>query len=257
MADLGATVIKVEPPTGDILRGLVLGPGVGPDPWFELDNRGKQGVVVDLNQAEGIDVVHRLAGNADVFMTNLTRDRQQRFRLTAADLHQVAPSLVHTSLTGYGTEGPEADRLAYDMTSFFARGGIQSLVTEPGGPPAAFRPGQGDHTSSLSLLAAVLAALRLRDQTGEGQVVEVALLHVAAWTISSDLSATLVTNANPELYPRDRWPSPLTCRFQCGDGRWVCPLHARPQGLLRCLRLGNGTPGMDRRSPLRHRCRPS
>ena len=107
------------------------------------------------------------------------------------------------------------------MTAFFARGGIQSLVTEPGGPPAAFRPGQGDHTSSLSILSAVLAALRLRDQTGEGQTVAVALMHVAAWTISSDLSATLVTGANPELHHRASWPSPLTCRFRCSDDRWV------------------------------------
>ena len=221
MADLGADVIKVEPHSGDILRGLVLGPEHEPDPWFELDNRGKRGIAVELDHPDGVAVVHRLASTADVFITNLTRDRQQRFRLTAAALHEVAPSLIHTSLTGYGTEGPEADRLAYDMTAFFARGGIQSLVTEPGGPPAAFRPGQGDHTSSLSILSAVLAALRLRDQTGEGQTVEVALMHVAAWTISNDLAATVVTGANPELYHRDRWPSPLTCRFRCADDRWV------------------------------------
>ncbi|MGF1598218.1 MAG: CaiB/BaiF CoA transferase family protein [Acidimicrobiales bacterium] len=221
MADLGASVVKVEPLGGDILRGLVLGPDASPDPWFELDNRGKRGIAVDLSDPDGIGVVHHLATSADVFVTNLTRERQERFQLTADRLHAVAPTLIHTSLTGYGTTGPEAHRLAYDMTAFFARGGIQSLVTEPGGPPAAFRPGQGDHTSSLSILSAVLAALRLRDQTGEGQTVEVALMHVAAWTISSDLTATLATGANPELYERRRWPSPLTCRFRCGDGRWV------------------------------------
>jgi len=221
MADLGAAVVKVEPRSGDILRGLVLGPDVEPDPWFELDNRGKQGLAVELGDAEGVEVVHRLATEADIFVTNLTRERQERFSLSAEVLHTVAPTLIHTSLTGYGTSGPEADRLAYDMTAFFARGGIQSLVTEPGGPPAAFRPGQGDHTASLSILAAVLAALRLRDQTGEGQTVEVALMHVAAWTISSDLSATLVTGANPELHERATWPSPMTCRFRCADDRWV------------------------------------
>lgn len=221
MADLGASVIKVEPIGGDILRGLVLGPGVAPDPWFELDNRGKRGLAVDLTSDDGVAVVHELATEADVFITNLTRDRQERFDLTEERIHAVAPTIIHTSLTGYGTTGPDVDRLAYDMTAFFARGGIQSLVTEPGGPPAAFRPGQGDHTSSLSILAAVLAALRLRDQTGEGQTVEVALMHVAAWTISSDLSATLVTGANPELYQRDRWPSPMTCRFRCSDDRWI------------------------------------
>jgi len=221
MADMGANVIKVEPLSGDILRGMVLGPGVGPDPWFELDNRGKDGLAIDLNRPEGIQVVHQLASSADVFITNLTRERQERFEMTAEHLHQVCPAIVHTSLTGYGTEGPEADRLAYDMTAFFARGGIQALVAEPGGPPAAFRPGQGDHTSSLSILSAVLAALRVREHTGEGQIVEVALMHVAAWTIGSDLSTTMVTNTNPELFSRSEWPTPLTCRFQCSDGKWV------------------------------------
>ncbi|MCP5026278.1 MAG: CoA transferase [Actinomycetia bacterium] len=220
MADLGAEVVKVEPLTGDILRGSVLG-DIEPDPWFELDNRGKQGVAVDLDRPEGVDVVHRLTPCADIFITNLTIERQQKFRLTVGELQEISPTLIHASITGYGTTGPEATRLAYDMTAFFARGGIQSLVGEPGGAPPAFRPGQGDHTASLSLLSAILAALRVRDQTGQGQVVEVALLQVAAWTIASDLSATLVAGGPPDRWPRDEWPSPLTCRFRCADERWV------------------------------------
>ena len=221
MADLGASVIKVEPRSGDILRRAERMTAAGVDPWFELDNRGKRSLALDLGRPEALDIVHRLAADADVFLTNLTAQRQQRFAMTAADIHRVAPTVVHASLTGYGTEGPDAGRLAYDMTAFFARGGIQSLVAEPGAAPSAFRPGQGDHTSSLSLLAAVLAALRLRDRTGEGQVVEVALLHVAAWTIASDLAGTLVTGVDPSPPPRHRWPSPLTCRFRCADDRWV------------------------------------
>lgn len=221
MADLGATVTKVEPRTGDILRRPHRITADGTDPWFELDNRGKRGLALDLAQPEAIEIVHRLAAHADVFLTNLTAERQQRFAMTAAEIHRAAPTVVHTSLTGYGTSGPEAGRLAYDMTAFFARAGIQHLVAEPGGPPAAFRPGQGDHTSSLALLSAVLAALRLRDLTGEGQIVEVALMQVAAWTISTDLAGTLATGEEPERHHRDRWPSALTCRFRCADDRWV------------------------------------
>ncbi|MGH1491891.1 MAG: CaiB/BaiF CoA transferase family protein [Acidimicrobiales bacterium] len=221
MADLGATVIKVEPTSGDILRNPDRVAATGIDSWFEQDNRGKRGLALNLGDPEAIEVVHRLAGQADVFLTNLTTDRQQRFKLTADDIHSVAPLVVHTSLTGYGTTGPAAERLAYDMTAFFARGGIQSLVTEPGGPPAAFRPGQGDHTSSLALLSATLAALRLRDRTGEGQTVEVALMQVAAWTIATDLAETLASGENPTLHHRDAWPSALTCRYRCSDDRWI------------------------------------
>lgn len=243
MADLGATVIKVEPRSGDILRSpeRVERSG-GVDPWFELDNRGKQGLALDLGAPEAVDIIHRLARDADVFLTNLTVERQQRFGLTAADIHRVAPTVVHTSLTGYGTTGPDADRLAYDMTAFFARGGIQSLVTEPGGPPAAFRPGQGDHTSSLALLSAVLAALRLRDRTGEGQTVEVALLQVAAWTISTDLSDALATGQNPTLYHRDRWPSALTCRFRCADDRWIALCMPGPKDFFDAFAVCLGHP---------------
>lgn len=221
MADMGADVIKVEPPTGDILRQSVQnGPDI-PDPYWELDNRGKRGIAVDLSSAEGVAVVHRLAATADVLVTNLTVDRMTRFGLTAADIAAVAPRCIHVSLSGYGTTGPEAARLAYDMTAFFARGGVQGLVADPGGPPSAFRPGQGDHTSALALLSATLAALRLRDTTGEVRPVEVALLQVASWTLASDLSVTLVTGAGPERRPRSQWPSPLTCRFRCADDRWV------------------------------------
>lgn len=220
MADLGATVIKVEPLSGDIIRGLVLG-DVSPDPWFELDNRGKQGIAVDLSTADGVAIVHRLAADADIFVTNLTPARQERFEMGEADIHAVAPSVVHASLSGYGTDGPLADTLAYDMTAFFARGGIQHMVAEPGGPPAAFRPGQGDHTTALSLLSAVLAALRLRDQTGEGQTVEVALYHVAAWTMSSDLTTSIVSGGEPARWSRAEWPSPMTGRFECADGAWI------------------------------------
>ncbi|MDH4146060.1 MAG: CoA transferase [Acidimicrobiia bacterium] len=240
LADLGAEVVKVEPLSGDILRGSVLG-DVEPDPWFNLDNRGKRGIAVDLDQPEGVAVVHGLAAAADVFITNLTVERQQRFRVTAAEIREVAPRAVHASLSGYGTRGPLADKLAYDMTAFFARGGIQHLVAEPGGPPAAFRPGQGDHTSALALLASILAALRLRDQTGEGQVVEVALYQVATWTMGSDLSAAIVSGAELPRWRRADWPNPMTCRFRCRDGRWLALCMPGPKDFFPafCEALGH------------------
>lgn len=220
MADLGASVVKVEPLTGDILRNSVID-GSGPDPYFELDNRGKRGIAVDLSNPEGVALVHRLAQTADVLVTNLTADRMAKYSLSAEDLASVAPRCIHASLSGYGTRGDDAGRLAYDMTAFFARGGVQSLVSDPDGAPPAFRPGQGDHTSALALLAATLAALRLRDMTGQVAPVEVALMQVATWTIASDLAVTLVAGTGPERWPRSDWPSPLTCRFRCSDDRWI------------------------------------
>ncbi|MCC6438468.1 MAG: CoA transferase [Acidimicrobiales bacterium] len=227
LADLGADVVKIEPPSGDILRGShrpldpSVGPGPHPDGYFTVDNRGKRSVVVDLNRAEGVAIVHRLVAGAEVFITNLTEERRTRYRLQPADLHAVRPTLVYGSVGGYGSVGPAAGKPGYDWTAFFARGGVQSLIGEPDDPPLSFRPGQGDHTTALALLVALLTALRERDRTGEGQVVEAALFQVAAWTLASDLAVSLVDGAQPPRYARAAWPNPLTCRYRCADGRWV------------------------------------
>lgn len=227
LADLGADVVKVEPPTGDILRdahrplGPQAGPGPHPDAYFSVDNRGKRSVVADLGQAAGIELVHRLAADADIFITNLTEDRLTRYRLQPGDLEPIRPSLIYASLGGYGSVGPMAGKPGYDWTAFFARGGVSSVLGEPGGPPPSFRPGQGDHTTALSLLSAILVALRERDRTGAFQRVEVALFQVAAWTLASDLAVSLIDNEQPPKPARHEWPNPLTCRYRCADDRWV------------------------------------
>ncbi|MEC7827605.1 MAG: CoA transferase [Actinomycetota bacterium] len=220
MADLGADVIKLEPPQGDLLRGLVAVPG-GPDPWWELDNRGKRGIVVDLTTEQGIQVAHKIAASCDVFVTNLTTERQSKFKLTASDLRDDHPQLIHLTLTGYGNSGPDRDRLAFDYTAFFSRGGVVNTMGEPGHTPPAGRPGQGDHTTSLAILSSILLALRERDLTGEGQDISVALMHTAIWTMSSDLSVGLATGEVPGPIMRIETPSPLVGRFRCADDRWI------------------------------------
>ena len=220
MADLGADVIKLEPPHGDLLRGLVTVPD-GPDPWWELDNRGKRGIVVDLTTEDGIQVAHKIAASCDVFVTNLTTERQSKFKLRASDLRQDHPQLIHLTLTGYGNSGPDRDRLAFDHTAFFSRGGVIDMMGEPGQTPPAGRPGQGDHTTSLAILSSILLALRERDLTGEGQDISVALVHTAIWTMSSDLSVGLATGEVPGPIMRIETPSPLVGRFRCSDDRWI------------------------------------
>lgn len=118
MADLGADVIKLEPPQGDLLRGLVTVED-GPDPWWELDNRGKRGIVVDLATEKGIQVAHKIAASCDVLVTNLTTERQSKFKLRASDLRAGHPELIHVTLTGYGNSGSDKDRLGFDYTAFF------------------------------------------------------------------------------------------------------------------------------------------
>ena len=236
MADMGAEVIKVEPLTGDGMRGKLRQPsapeGVAVhDVPFQLDNRGKRSVAVDLTSEAGAALVREMATGVDVVVTNLLPARLARYGL-APDARAGAanPRLVYALVTGYGSVGPDADRAAFDLTAFFGRAGIMSLVGEPGAPPPAFRPGQGDHTTGLALLVGVLAALRHRDRTGEGQVVETALLQTGAWTIGCDVQVALVDRAQPTKRARADSFSPLNTRYRCADDVWI-NLSAHSVGL--------------------------
>jgi crotonobetainyl-CoA:carnitine CoA-transferase CaiB-like acyl-CoA transferase len=188
---------------------------------FHFSNRGKQGLAVDLGHPDGGALVRDLAAQADVVITNLLPKRLQRFGLGAAELRAVNPRLIYALVTGYGSTGEDADRIAFDLTAFFGRGAIMSLVGEPGEPPPAFRPGQGDHPTGLALLTAILAALRVRDRTGEGQVVETALIRSAAWTIGCDVSCALVDHTQPNKRSRSESISPMNTRYRCADDVWI------------------------------------
>jgi crotonobetainyl-CoA:carnitine CoA-transferase CaiB-like acyl-CoA transferase len=226
MADMGANVIKVEPLGGDSMRGKLRQPAFPEgaprtDIPFQLDNRGKRSLAVDLNDERGAALVQDLAGKVDVLVTNLLPRRLTRFGLAPAELHAINPGLIYGLITGYGTVGDDADRIGFDLTAFFGRGAIMSLIGEPGEPPPSFRAGQGDHPTGLALLSGVLAALRVRDKTGVGQVVETALLRTGIWTIACDVSAALVDGLQPNKRARSQSISPMNTRYQCGDGAWV------------------------------------
>jgi crotonobetainyl-CoA:carnitine CoA-transferase CaiB-like acyl-CoA transferase len=227
LADLGANVIKVEPPSGDPMRNLSRAPKVdGPlkalDCQFDVDNRGKRSVAVDLDTDQGKAVVHRLVARADVFMCNLLIHRQERFGLDPDSVLALNPRIVHATLTGYGTTGPDAWRPGYDVTAFFGRSGLYDASREgdDGDVPMA-RPAQGDHTTGLALLGAILAALRSAERTGEGQVVETSLFETAIWTQASDFGTTAIDRAPVRRRARHNMLSPTANRYPCGDGKWL------------------------------------
>ncbi|MFT7132081.1 MAG: crotonobetainyl-CoA:carnitine CoA-transferase CaiB-like acyl-CoA transferase, partial [Cyclobacteriaceae bacterium] len=134
LSDMGATVIKVEPLTGDPMRGNFRPAKVDGlrdyDFQFDVDNRGKRSVCVDLTNPAAIDILHKLCGQAQIFMCNLLTQRQEKFRLDPETLLAINPSLVHATLTGYGTTGPDAERPGYDVTAFFGRSGLYDSMRE-------------------------------------------------------------------------------------------------------------------------------
>lgn len=226
LADMGADVIKIEPLTGDAVRGLIRPPKVPEgapdiDYSFTVDNRGKRSVAVAINKPEGTAVMHRLIAEADVFVCNLLPQRQARFALDPETLAAINPKLIHATLTGYGLGGPDDERPGFDVTAFFGRGSVTDSMLEPGGIAPNPRSAQGDHTTSLALVTSILGALRLVDRTGEGQVVDVSLLATAAWTMATDLSAVLIDGRQPTKRDRHNVITPLAGRFRCGDDRWI------------------------------------
>jgi crotonobetainyl-CoA:carnitine CoA-transferase CaiB-like acyl-CoA transferase len=230
LADLGATVIKVEPLTGDPMRDM--GRPIKRDDidktlkdydfQFDVDNRGKQSIAVAIDQPEGADLVRKLVERADIFMCNLLATRQEKYGLDPQSLLHINPSIVHATLTGYGTTGPDAWRPGYDVTAFFGRSGLYDAQREgeEGIVPMA-RPAQGDHTSGLSMVAAILAALRLAEKSGEGQVVETSLYETAVWTQATDYAVTVIDHAPVRRRTRHQMLAITANRFPCKDGKWV------------------------------------
>lgn len=227
LCDLGARVIKIEPLTGDPMRNMgrpikLDNALADHDYQFDVDNRGKESICVDLTKPEGVDLVRKLCATADVFLCNLLPARQEKYGLDSESLFAVKKNLVHATLTGYGTSGPEAWRPGYDITAFFGRSGLFDAMREgeEGAPPWA-RAAQGDHTTGLAMVGAILAGLRMVEKTGEGQAVETSLFETAVWTLATEYAPTVVDGSPLRKRSREELLTPTANRYPCKGGRWI------------------------------------
>ncbi len=224
LADLGADVIKVEPPDGDPYRHRTGGPGVPESPYnyrWIVDNRSKRGLALDLRQAEGRAVLHRLVESADVFVTNNPLDSRTRLGIRWEDLAPLNPRLIYASLTAYGERGDEAPRTGFDATALWARTGLMDLVRPaPDSPPSRSLPGMGDHPTGVSLFAAIMTALYQREKTGQGTMVSTSLMANGLWWNAIQVQAAL-SGARVEPRPsREEAATALANLYRCADGRW-------------------------------------
>jgi crotonobetainyl-CoA:carnitine CoA-transferase CaiB-like acyl-CoA transferase len=180
LADWGADVVKIEPPgIGDPARLFqrMLGGDLPFNPPFEMDNRSKRSIGLDLTTPEGQALGLELIDGADVFLTNVRPAALARLGLAPETLLARHPRLVYCEITGYGREGPDAGKAAYDIAGFWARSGIAHMLTQPGSAPPFQRGGMGDHGTGLAAAGAVAAALFRRERSGQGQLVTTSLLH--------------------------------------------------------------------------------
>ena len=173
LCDMGADVIKVEPPGGDSSRRMAGATG-DDSPSFNAVNRGKRGIVLDLKTPEGQDVFRRLARRSDIVIENYRPGVMRRFGLDYEALSAEHPGLIYASISGYGQTGPYAHKGGFDLV---AQGftGLMSITGEAGRPPAKIGVPLTDLGAGLFALTAILAALYDRTRTGQGQYVETSL----------------------------------------------------------------------------------
>jgi crotonobetainyl-CoA:carnitine CoA-transferase CaiB-like acyl-CoA transferase len=208
MADMGADVIKVEPPAGDNTRYISVGPAPGMSGVYMNVNRGKRAIVLDLRTESGRTALHTLVRTADVFIHSMRAKAISKLGFGYDDVAAVNPSVVYTNCYGYGRRGPYRDRPAYDDT-IQAECGLPAVQEQLTGEANYVGTIMADKVAGLTALYATTMALFHRERTGEGQEVEVSMFETMA-------SFMLVEHANgamfdpplgPAVYPRTVAPN--------------------------------------------------
>ncbi len=259
MADWGADVLKIEPLTGELARGInslsrevlpeelaegLLGRLIdnagGEFSWYvQLLNRGKRGLAVNLKTDPGRELVYKLVRDADVFMTNYEASTLLKLKMDYETLVRHKSDLIYGILTGYGTEGPDKDERGFDFAAAWARSGAMYMIGEPGSIPAPQRGGMMDRVVGAHIVGGIMAALYHREKTGKGQKLEFSLYHTGVWTLAEDIQPALL-GMTPMKHDRTCARNPLWNSYQTRDGLWfwLAMLQSDPSWADFCRAIG-------------------
>ena len=228
LADLGADIIKIETPAGDPIRALNMG-GIAPGAYgftfmWEIFNRGKRSITIDLNVEGATDLLHKLLEGADVFLTSLLPPARRKLKIDVEDIVSRHPKIIYAVGSGQGAFGPDAEKGGYDSISFWARSGIASAVTPDNLPYPMAMPGGafGDSLSGAIFAGGIAAAIAKRAMTGETSVVDASLLGAAMWAMQPGKVGSKLASVEelPKL-TRGSVPNPLVNVYRTSDGRYV------------------------------------
>lgn len=227
LGDWGADVVKIEPPESDPFRAVLAAADVDVNPPFELDNRNKRSIGLNLSRPEGREIAAELVARADVFVSNARPAALARAGLDHETLLDRHPRLVYAHVSGYGISSDEADRAAYDVGAFWSRAGVAASLTPEGSPLPYQRGGMGDHMAGLAAAGAVSAALFARERTGQGQLVSTSLLRLGMYMLGWDINMSLRLGVPATPISVAAPPNPLITAYEAGDGRrfWMLGLQ--------------------------------
>ena len=229
LSDLGAEVLKVEPPEGDVTRKLgKIDQGVSG--YYLQLNIGKKNICVDLRAEGARDLIHKLAAQADIVVENFRPGVMDKFGIGWDDLSKVNPRLVMLSISGYGQNSAERGRAAYAPV-LHAEGGIIARQAEMGGgKPTDMQFAMADSYSSLHGIVAILAALRTLDRTGEGQHIDLAMLNVLH--SADDYAHFALDDIWPKAPETLVWEAPEKRQILItGDMKWLWIMFSTKDGL--------------------------
>lgn len=248
LADMGADVIKIEPHAGDPVRGLAMAgikPGTGGFTFmYEIWNRGKRSVTLDIAAEGALDVLHKLLEDADVFLTSLLPAARRKLGIDVQALTSRFPNLIYAVGSGQGVHGPDAEKGGYDSISFWSRTGIVSAVTPDNVDYPLNMPGGafGDSMSGSMLAGGVAAAIAQRAMTGKASVVDVSLLNAGMWVLQPGIVAANLLGIDELPKPgRLAMPNPLVNNYKTSDNRFLalCMLQGQRYWAGFCKAVGH------------------
>ncbi len=250
LCDLGAEVIKIEPPTGDPWRLTGINYVASrfsqdENPVFDIYNAGKKLISVNLKTEEGQEIFHRLLSRSDVFLTNNREAALRRMQISYQDLRERYPGIIYAQVTGFGEKGPDKDIPAFDTTAFWSRTGFMrdmAVIQEDGSYEPVYPPsGVGDTVTAYLLLSEILAALYERQTTGKGQRVEACLYHTGVFTMGT----MLIQSQRPfgNVYPKRRmFHSIPGGYYKCKDGEYIFIATGLVERLMKQMSEAVGKP---------------
>jgi crotonobetainyl-CoA:carnitine CoA-transferase CaiB-like acyl-CoA transferase len=229
LGDLGADVVKIESGEGDPERHWTslgradLSLRNGESLFFQISNRNKKGIYLNIEKKKGREILHRLVKETDVFLTNLRKSTKAKLGIDYKTLRQVNPRIIHANVSGYGPEGPMQDQGAFDPLGQACSGWM--FVT--GAPePVLIHGGMMDQSTSIVASHAILTALLVRERSGIGQEVHVSLYGTGLWMTYPNILLSNVLSIGPkEISPNRYDHPPIRNLYRCKGGKWIACTH--------------------------------